>query len=205
MKKSLTQAVARKAPTERAESNVKVLTTRLAAAGAFITSNQGDILKAPVAEMSKELLIASFCVLRRMGNAVNRRLAQVQPKVQELFKTFPDIQRGEPGHEISSGPFKVKLANKAMNSKVMDEVVVRDTLKAKRIALKTVMVELPVPEPVMSGDKLAILVQEGKLSQAEYDSCFKTAPPSLELRVDVPDLLDDVIQNRLLGGIRDGK
>ncbi len=203
MKKSLTQATARKAPSATVESNVKTLTDRLSKATAFITSNQGDILKAPVAEMSKELLVASFCVLRRMGNAINRRLGQVQPKVQELFKTFPEVQRGQPGHEISAGPFTVKLANKAMNSKVMDGNVVRDVLRSKRIPLKSVQVELP--EPVMSQDKLAILVQEGKLSQAEYDSCFKAAPPSLELRVDVPDLLDDVIQNRLLGGIRDGK
>ena len=205
MKKSLNQATARKAPSPTTESNVKALTTRLAAAAEFIKGNQRDILTSPVLEMSEQVLIASFCVLRRMGNAINRRLAQVQPKVQELFKTFPEIKSGHPGHEIVSGSFKVKLANKAVNTKVMDEAVVRDVLKAKRIPLRLVQIEVPAPPPVMSEDKLAILVQEGKLSQLDYDGCFKAAPPSLELRVDVPDLLDNVVQSRLLGGIRDGK
>lgn len=205
MKKSLNQAVARKAPTSKEESNVRTITDRLSKATAFITSNQKDILATPIAQMSKELLVASFCVLRRASNAIDRRLNQLQPKVKELFETFPEVKRGEPGHEISAGPFTVKLHNKTMNSKVMDEAIVRNTLKTRRIPLKSVMVEVLPPEPIMSKDKLAILVQEGKLSQLEYDACFRPANPQLELHVDVPDLLDEVIQNRILGGIRDGK
>lgn len=205
MKKSLGQVAARKAPTAVVESNIKVFSERLKNAAAFITSNREDILAAPVAEMKEEVLIAAFCTLRRMSAAVNRRLEKVQPLVKGLFKMMPEVQRGEPGHVIESGAFKVHLKNKAVNSKVMDEAVVRDVLRSKRIPLKSVMVEIPQPAPVMSSDKLALLVQEGKLSEADYNSCFKAADPVLELHVDIPEHLDEVIQNRMLGGIRDGK
>lgn len=205
MRKSLNQVAAHRVPTAHVVSNIKLLSEGLKTAAAFITSNRDDILSAPVASMKQEVLIATFCTLRRMAAAVNRRLEKVQPLVRELFVTMPAVQRGEPGHSIQSGPFKVTLANKAMNSKEVDQAVVRDVLKSRRIPLKSVMVEIPAPAPVMSLEKLAILVREGKLSEADYNSCFKASAPRMELQVELPEHLDEVIQNRLLGGIRDGK
>jgi hypothetical protein len=202
MKKNLREVATRGNAAVSLAKSVHNLGEKLIRATQWITENKADILATPVADLKKEAQIAGLCVLRRMRAAVERRLDQLEPLVREQFATMPEIKAGEPGHTITSGPFAVMLRNRAVNTKVMDERVVREVLREKGINVSRVMITPPPQMPYISEELVKVLVREGTLTEQDLDSCYRRANPSLELRVEVPDQLDAVIQKRLLGGLR---
>lgn len=204
MKKQLGSAAAKKPSSAATEAMVTRLSKRLAEAIAFVKANRDEILAAPVLELEKNAAVAAFCVLRRMGSAIDRRLKRLQPVIEAMFESMGPVGPGEAGHVIQAGAFAVELRNTRRNSLELDEGKVREILRSKRIPLSRVTVVPKPQDPFISEDLIKNLVAEGHISEAEFESMKRIAAPKLALHVDVPDALDEFIQNRLLGGIRDG-
>lgn len=201
MKRQLGSVTAHKQPSVAVESKVKHITKPLAQAAQFVRDSQEEILKTPVAKLEKNALVAVFCVLKRAAAAIDRRLGPIRKRIDEEFAKMKPVNAGEGGHALWAGPFRVLFNNVNVDKLETDGQKLFELLARKHIPKSTVMFVPEPPPPFVQEEKVLDLVRTGKITQKEYDSVRVPMQPKMEVRVDVPDSLDDVIKNRLLGGL----
>lgn len=194
------QVVARKGPMPA--TTVSTIDARLKKASDFVVESKETILRAPTARMPMTVAISVFCVLKRMEAAIHRRLNPVRDRVDEIMSLkFPDMKPGEREQRLAAGPFAIFLRNDAWDRKEPNPEKVMELLAKRHIARGEVFITPPPPPPFISAERLQALVNQGKISMKEYEEVMDLARPQKSLQVDVPKLIDKVVESRLLGGI----
>lgn len=185
---------------------VSTITDKLSQAASFLKESREVILKAPVAKMSQNVIIASFCILKRLGSLVDRRLSGkngVRERIDEIVALkLPDMEPGEleqrlPAHGLGMAIIR---RNKAASQKVMNQEKLEALLDAKKIKHSSCLVRPEAPPPYYGEHLVQDLVKNKKISAKEYESIMEFAPPKPELHVEVPDELDSVLGAALLRG-----
>lgn len=183
-------------------STVSTIDSRLKKASDFILSEKEVILRSPTAKMPMPIAVAAFCVIKRMEAAIHRRLGPVRERLDEILELkLESMKPGEHEQKLTYGPFGVIVRNDNHDRTEINTAKLMALLGKKKIAPSAVFIQPPPPPAFASEERLRALVAAGKITTKEYDSVVEFAQPRTSVHVDVPKLVDKVIESRLLGGI----
>lgn len=201
--------VARLAPSKATKDAVSSIVDAFADGVTFITRDRAIIFSTPVREMEKKAIIATFCVLKRTHAAIDRRLKIVRQRVDELFEGEGAVQPGESGRVLEAGVFKITLDNVNANKTQPDEVFIKKLCADREIDLADVTDYIPgssIPgRHVINPEKVRGLLGEKRITEKQLAKCFVPAPVKPEINVEVPDVVEKVIEKQLLGDINTEK